>query len=496
MLNYKSTRGGERGIPSAQAILKGIAEDGGLYVPESIPKLSKSFEELGEMSYKEIALYVLGLFFGDFTEEELKFCVDKAYDDKFKFESITPIEYHSGVYFLELFHGRTLAFKDVALSILPYLLKTAAKKCEIDKEIVILTATSGDTGKAALEGFSSVEGTNIIVFYPKDGVSDVQRLQMTTQEGKNTLVVGIAGNFDDAQSGVKAIFTDVNFKELLDEKGYMLSSANSINIGRLIPQVVYYIYSYVTLLKQRRIEKGEEVNIVVPTGNFGNILAAYYSKKMGLPVGKLICASNKNNVLSDFITTGVYDRRREFYVTNSPSMDILISSNLERFLYDISDENPVLTNELMKDLKEKGIYEITENMKEKLSLLYGGYSTEEETLKAIKKIFDADGYVIDTHTAVGYDVYEKYKAETGDERVAIIAATASPFKFPRSICEALDIDTTGGSDFKLIDEISSKFGLEIPENIEGLDKREVKHTNTCSKNELREVIINFLNGQV
>lgn len=489
---YKSTRGNGKVVKASSAILMGIAEDGGLYVPEEFPKITDSFEELGKMSYRELAFYVIKKYFDDFSDEELKACINKAYDDKFENPSIAPITYKAGAYFLELYHGKTLAFKDMALSILPHLLKTAAKKLGVSKEIVILTATSGDTGKAALEGFAKVDGTKIVVFYPKDGVSEIQRRQMNTQEGENTFVVGIEGNFDDAQSGVKEIFGDKEFNKLINEKGYAFSSANSINIGRLVPQIVYYVHSYVNLIKDKKIKNGESINVVVPTGNFGNILAAYYAKVMGLPIGRLICASNENKVLADFINTGVYDRRREFFVTNSPSMDILISSNLERFLYEISGRDEKVINRLMDQLKKEGKYEITENMKEKLKILYGGCASQDETTSAVKKVYEASNYVIDTHTAVAYEVYEKYKKNTGDNTVALIASTASPFKFPRSINEVLKFADSDASDFQMVDELSNKLVLKMPKGIEGLDKKEVLHKTTCKKNEMREVIKEFL----
>jgi threonine synthase len=489
---YKSTRGNGKTVKACEAIIKGIAGDGGLYVPEQFPKIEKSFDELKNMSYQELAFYIIKKYFDDFEDIELRACIEEAYDSKFEESSIAPLVYKNDVYFLELYHGKTLAFKDMALSILPHLLKTAAKKMGIEKEIVILTATSGDTGKAALEGFDSVEGTKILVFYPKTGVSEIQKRQMTTQEGKNTFVVGIEGNFDDAQSGVKDIFGDKEFNEFLDKKGYMFSSANSINIGRLVPQIVYYVYSYVNLLKHGKVKNGENINVVVPTGNFGNILAAYYAKIMGVPIGKFICASNENKVLTDFINTGIYDRKREFFVTNSPSMDILISSNLERFLYEISGRNEDLISMFMKRLKEEGRYEITEDMKEKLKILYGGFASEKETLEAVKKVYESSNYIMDTHTAVAYDVYEKYKKNTGDNTITVIASTASPFKFPRSISEALNFSDDSSSEFDIVKAISNKFDIKIPNGIKGLDEKEIRHSTTCKKDEMREVIKGFL----
>ncbi len=489
---YKSTRGKGKIVAPSEAIVKGLSEDGGLYIPDHLPKITKDLDELCMMSYKELAFYIMSMFFDDFSEGELKTCIDNAYDEKFENPLIAPLNYKNGVYFLELYHGRTLAFKDMALSILPHLLKTAAKKIGIDKEIVILTATSGDTGKAALEGFDSVEGTKIIVFYPKNGVSEIQKVQMTTQEGKNTFVVGIDGNFDDAQSGVKEIFNDRKFNELLNSRGYMFSSANSINIGRLVPQIVYYVYTYASLLKDKKIGKGEKINIAVPTGNFGNILAGYYAKVMGIPIDKLICASNKNNVLTDFINTGVYNRNREFYVTNSPSMDILISSNLERFLYEISGRDGKIIHSLMNRLQLKGEYELNEVMKNELKVLYGGCSGEVETLKAIKEVYDAADYVIDTHTAVAYNVYKGYRDKTGDDNVAVIASTASPFKFPKSINEALNFSTPNASEFEMIKDLSSNLGVKMPKGIIGLENKEILHETTCSREAMREVIKSFL----
>lgn len=489
---YKSTRGEGKNVKASEAIIRGMSEDGGLYVPEEFPKIDKSFKELANMDYKELAFYIMKKYFDDFDEKELKECIDKAYDSKFENPLIAPLNYKEGAYFLELYHGKTLAFKDMALSILPHLLKVSAKKMNIAEEIVILTATSGDTGKAALEGFDSVEGTKIVVFYPKDGVSEIQKRQMVTQEGKNTLVVGIDGNFDDAQSGVKEIFNDRKFKGILKEKGYMFSSANSINIGRLVPQIVYYVYSYVNLIKAKKIWEGESINIVVPTGNFGNILAAFYAKNMGIPVGKLICASNENKVLTDFINTGVYDRKRNFSVTNSPSMDILISSNLERFLYEISGKDSHLIKNLMLELKEKGKYEITEEMKKRLDILYGDFADEEETLKAIEKVYKNSNYLIDTHTAVAYRVYEKYKNKTEDNKVTIISSTASPLKFPKSINEVLNIADKSTSDFKLINLFKDKLNLKLPKGLEGLDKKEIHHRVTCKKDEMGKVIKKFL----
>jgi len=491
-LLYKSTRSKGKTLTASEAIIRGIADDGGLYVPLQFPKIDRALEELCKMNYRELAFYIMDMYFDDFGDEELKECIRKAYDEKFENPLIAPLSYKNGVYFLELFHGKTLAFKDMALSILPYLLKAAIKKTGISKEVVILTATSGDTGKAAMEGFDSVEGTRIVVFYPKDGVSEIQKLQMTTQEGLNTIAVGIEGNFDDAQSGVKEIFADKEFNALLNEKGFMLSSANSINIGRLVPQIVYYVYSYLNLLKDKKIKAGESINVVVPTGNFGNILAAYYAQQMGLPIGKLICASNENNVLTDFINTGIYDRRRNFFVTNSPSMDILVSSNLERFLYELSGRNEELIADLMEKLKRDGVYELNQDMKEKLKVLYGSFSNQQDTLKAVKEMYEAADYLIDTHTAVAYNVYEEYKKNTGDDSVAVIASTASPFKFPKSINDALNFADEDSSELMMVLQLADKVNMKVPKEVLDLAKKLVRHKETCKKDEMRDRIKKFL----
>ena len=489
---YKSTRGKDINITSSQAIVKGLANDGGLYVPAKFPHLEKSFDELKKMNYRELAFYIIKKFFTDFNDEELLECVSNAYDEKFESKEIVPLVQREGIHFLELFHGPTLAFKDMALSILPYLLKTASKKLDIKEDIVILTATSGDTGKAALEGFADVEGTKIIVFYPENGVSEIQKRQMITQEGKNTFVVGIEGNFDDAQRGVKEVFADRSYNEELSSNGYMFSSANSINIGRLVPQIVYYFYSYLKLVKEGNIAEGEKINIVVPTGNFGNILAAYYGRKIGLPVNKFICASNDNNVLYDFINTGVYDIGREFKKTISPSMDILISSNLERFLYELSDNDEKTVEELMDKLKEEGRYEISDKMKEGLEDFYGGFIGDDKTYETIREVYESSKYLIDTHTAVAHAVYKKYKEETGDNTKTIIASTASPFKFTRSVMKSIDEDFYKYNDFDLIKEMSKLADLSIPGGIKGLENKEILHNRRCKKDEIKTAISNIL----
>ncbi len=483
-LFYRSTRNDNVKVTASQAILKGLAADGGLFVPESIPTLDKSLEELSKMSYADVAYEVMKLMLDDFTEEELRSCINKAYDSKFDTTEIAPIVKADGAYFLELFHGSTIAFKDMALSILPHLLITSAKKNNVKNDIVILTATSGDTGKAALAGFADVKGTKIIVFYPKNGVSPIQEKQMVTQKGDNTYVIGINGNFDDAQTGVKNIFGDKELEKVMNEAGYQFSSANSINIGRLVPQIVYYVYAYARLLAKGEIKAGEKINAVVPTGNFGNILAAFYAKNMGLPINKLICASNENKVLYDFFSTGTYDRNREFILTTSPSMDILISSNLERLIYRIAGNNAEKNAELMKSLKDTGKYEVTPAMKEQLGDFYGNYATEAEDAATIKKIYENDNYIIDTHTSVAATVYEKYKKETGDETKTVIASTASPYKFTRSVMNAIDTKYDTMSDFELVDELCKLSNVKVPQAIEDIRTAPVLHDTVCEVNEM------------
>lgn len=492
-LLYSSTRNGEEKVTASKAILKGLADDGGLFVPESIPKLDVTIEELAKMSYQETAYAVMKLFFTDFTEEELKNCINKAYDSKFDTDEIAPLVEADGAYYLELFHGATIAFKDMALSILPHLLTTAAKKNQVNNEIVILTATSGDTGKAALAGFADVEGTKIVVFYPKDGVSPIQKQQMVTQKGDNTYVVGINGNFDQAQIGVKKMFSDKELAKELDAAGYQFSSANSINIGRFIPQITYYVYAYAKLYANGKIAKDEKINIVVPTGNFGNILSAFYAKNMGLPVAKLICASNENKVLYDFFETGKYDKNREFILTSSPSMDILISSNLERLIYWAAGNDAKKNVEFMTALTKEGVYEITPQMQEKLKDFYGNYASEEETAEAIRTLYEKTGYILDTHTAVAASVYGKYKAETKDEQTAtVIASTASPFKFSRSVMDAIDPKYDAMEEFELIDELSKIGNVKIPNAIEEIRNAPVRHKATCEVDEMPRVVKEFL----
>ena len=491
-LLYKSTRDAEKTVTASQAILKGLADDGGLFVPVSIPKLPASLGELKEMTYQEIAYTVMKEFLTDFTEEELKSCIAKAYDSKFDTEEIAPLAKVEDAYYLELFHGATIAFKDMALSILPHLLTTSAKKNQVKNEIVILTATSGDTGKAALAGFADVEGTKIIVFYPKNGVSRVQELQMVTQKGDNTSVVAIHGNFDNAQSGVKAMFENKELEKELNEAGYQFSSANSINIGRLVPQVVYYVYAYAKLLQNEEIAEDEEINVVVPTGNFGNILAAYYAKNMGIPIAKLICASNENKVLYDFFQTGTYDRNREFVLTTSPSMDILISSNLERLIYKISGEDARKDTDLMTELKTKGSYAITGEMKANLADFAAGYATEEQVAKTIHDIYEDTGYVMDTHTAVAATVYKAYREDSKDDRKTVIASTASPYKFAGSVMSAIDPKYKGQDDFKLIEELQKVSGTELPNAIKEIMNAEIRHNTECDVDQMEQTVKNIL----
>ena len=489
---YGSTRGNGEKITASMAILKGLAEDGGLFVPDSIPALDVPLKELLGKSYQEIAYQVMSRLLTDFTEEELRNCINKAYDSKFDTPEIAPLVKKGNSYYLELFHGSTIAFKDMALSILPHLLTTAAKKNGVTNEIVILTATSGDTGKAAMAGFADVPGTRIIVFYPKDGVSPVQEKQMLTQKGENTAVVGIYGNFDDAQTGVKNIFNDKEMKEKLAGAGFQFSSANSINIGRLVPQIAYYVYAYLRLMEAGEIQENEQINVVVPTGNFGNILAAYYAKEMGLPIARFICASNENKVLYDFFRTGCYDRNRDFRLTNSPSMDILISSNLERLIYKIAGNNAEKNRNFMEQLGAEGKYEITEEMKEKLREFYGNYANEEETAQTIRQVYEETGYVLDTHTAVGKAVYEKYKKDTQDNTKTVIASTASPFKFTRSVMTAIDKKYEDMEDFQLVDELSELAKIPVPQAIEEIRTAEIRHNTTAQVSQMAETVMEIL----
>ncbi len=491
-LMYRSTRNSDNRVTASQAVLQGLSSDGGLFVPESIPVLSKSINELSKMDYREIAYEVMKLFLTDYTEEELKDCINKAYDEKFDTPEIAPLKKVGQAYFLELFHGATIAFKDMALSILPHLLTKAAKKNEVKEDIVILTATSGDTGKAALAGFADVEGTKIIVFYPKDGVSSVQEKQMVTQKGDNTYVIGIEGNFDDAQTGVKQMFNNTELAARLKEAGYLFSSANSINIGRLVPQIVYYVHSYVSLYRTEQIKEGETVNFVVPTGNFGNILAAYYAKCIGIPINKLICASNENKVLFDFFQSGRYDRNRDFILTESPSMDILVSSNLERLIYHIADNDSEKTAQFMKALSNQGVYEITDSMKEKLHGFIGGWASETETREAILKVYQDNQYVIDTHTAVAASVYERYLTDTQDNTKAVIVSTASPYKFANSVLGALKAEEIPSDDYDQALVLKKVSSTEIPYAVEEIRTAPVLHNTVCATARMQEMVESIL----
>ena len=477
MLNikYMSTRGKDTELTASQAILKGIANDGGLYVPTSIPKIDFDLEQMSEMTYPELAYEILKLYLDDFTEQEIKNCVQQAYDSKFDTEQIAPLVKVEEDYFLELFHGKTLAFKDMALALLPYLMTTSAMKNNVAEKIVILAATSGDTGKAALEGFANVSGTKIIVFYPEDGVSKVQEMQMITQEGENTCVVGLKGNFDDAQTAVKNIFSDEELNDRLLRKGYVLSSANSINIGRLVPQIVYYFYAYAQMRKNNYIAIDEKINFTVPTGNFGNILAGWYAKQMGLPIDKLICASNDNKVLFDFLNTGVYDKNRKFILTASPSMDILISSNLERLLYHLCQDGEKITT-VMQELSQNGIYNFAIDAKD----IIGEYALGDECTQVIQEVYKKD-YIMDTHTAVAYASLKKYKEKTKDETKNIIVSTASPYKFPEAVTAAIDESHQGKESFSLLDTLAQLKKEDIPSQLKNLKEKQRVHWAICEK---------------
>ena len=483
-MRFISTRGGERDISPSQAIINGIAKDGGLYVPLSFPNLFEKIKEKIDITYEEISFEVIKEFFTDFSHEEIKDAISKAYENRFK-----VVEKNG---FLELYHGPTSAFKDAALLFLPQIMSLAKKKLNINEEIVILAATSGDTGKAALEGFKDVDGFRVMVYYPKEGVSPVQEMQMVTQEGRNLRVVGIKGNFDDAQRGVKEIFGDNSFKEELLKMNYRLSSANSINIGRLVPQIIYYFYGYLKLVNKQQIKMGDKINVVVPTGNFGNILAAYYAREMGLPVAKFICASNENNVLSDFFNKGVYDKRRDLILTESPSMDILVSSNLERLLFEASGRNANKIKDLMKELSDKGIYSVNEEIKEGLKDFYGNYAKSEEVYNAINYLYNEEGYLVDTHTAVAYVVLNKYIRDTEDTTPYLIASTASPYKFPRIISSALKMEVTDIDDFEVIEKLYSFSKVEVPNNLKGLNNKEIIYNFISEANNLKNALLSFL----
>lgn len=488
-MKYHSTRDKSKSLTGGEAIIKGISEDGGLFVPESFPVLP-GLETMLEMSYQEIAQIILGMYLTDFTSDEIKQAVEQAYDSKFEMDEIVPVTVKGDSAFLELFHGPTFAFKDMALTILPFLLKTALKKSGIQKEIVILVATSGDTGKAALEGFKNVPGIKVIVFFPEDGVSPIQRKQMLTQEGDNTYVVRLNGNFDDAQNGVKRMFSDEDFNQMLSEDGFVLSSANSINIGRLIPQIIYYVYGYLKLINDEVIKNGDFVNVAVPTGNFGNILAAYYAKEMGLPIAKLICASNDNRILTDFFQSGSYDRRRNLMTTSSPSMDILISSNLERFIYHTSGEDEQLIREKMDELTSKGVYQYQPEG----DIIYSDMATEEDISYWINQLYEKEDYVMDPHTAVAYCAYKKYCDKTEDHKVTMIASTASPYKFSDKVLKSIGVKSTEKDEFKKLDQISEMLRTAVPGKLAELESLPIKHDTLCDPTKMKEVTLELLKG--
>ncbi len=493
---YLSTRNKQLQFTPAQAIAQGLSREGGLFVPQQIPTLPEgALEELKDLNYQQRAAYVMGVYLDGFSQEELLSYAEKAYsDDKFDAPEVAPVrKLDENTYCLELWHGPTCAFKDMALQMLPHLLSASLKKNEETRTACILVATSGDTGKGALEGFKDVDQTRIMVFYPKDGVSEIQELQMRTQEGSNVGVCSVVGNFDDAQTGVKRLFSDEQLRETLNERGYFFSSANSINWGRVLPQIVYYISAYVDLVKQGAVSMGDAVNICVPTGNFGNILAAYYAKLMGLPIGKLICASNSNNVLTQFLTTGIYDRNRPFYNTVSPSMDILISSNLERLLYAMSGEDAELVSDYMNQLNTVGRYEVNDELKEKISACFAaGYTDEAQTKDTIRAHWEKHGYLMDTHTAVGVHVREQYRAATGDSTVTIVASTASPFKFCDTVLESIgETDLPAG--IALLDRLSEVTHVPTPAPLEKLKNKRPRFDLCVEKEQLSDVVLDFLN---
>ncbi|MGQ7408001.1 threonine synthase [Streptococcus suis] len=490
-LVYQSTRDANNRVSASQAILQGLAIDGGLFTPLSAPAVDLNFDQLKDASYQEVAKLILSAFLDDFTADELDYCITNAYDSKFDTPAIAPVVKLKGQYNLELFRGSTIAFKDMALSILPYLMTTAAKKHGLENEIVILTATSGDTGKAAMAGFADVPGTHIVVFYPRDGVSKVQELQMTTQTGDNTHVVAIDGNFDDAQTAVKYMFNDVDLREKLAAKKLQFSSANSMNIGRLVPQIVYYVYAYAQLVKTGEIAAGDKVNFTVPTGNFGNILAAYYAQQIGLPINKLICASNDNNVLTDFFTTGVYDKKRTFRVTTSPSMDILVSSNLERLIFHLFGNDAAKTAELMDRLATDGQYDIQGADASILSLFDAAFATEEETATEIKRVYEESDYIEDPHTAVASAVYKKYVEKTGDQTPTVIASTASPYKFPVVAVQSVTGET-GLSDFEALAKLHEISGVALPPAVDGLEIAPVRHTTIVAAADMQVEVERYL----
>ena len=498
-MQYHSTRDNQVSVSAARAITQGISKDGGLFVPEAFPPLSADeINSLIDKSYVERATYVLSKYLSDFTADEVKECAEAAYSlERFRSEAIAPLKkLDDSAYVLELWHGPTCAFKDMALQILPHLMRVSAEKTADGKEIVILVATSGDTGKAALEGFRDAAHTRILVFYPEDGVSPMQKLQMVTQEGENVAVCAIKGNFDDAQTGVKTIFTDAEIADVLAKHNMVFSSANSINWGRLVPQIVYYVSAYCDLLKAGALKNGEPMNVVVPTGNFGNILAAYYAKRMGVPMSKLICASNRNRVLTDLIQNGTYDRNRDFYTTTSPSMDILISSNLERLLYELSGRNDQEIRSLMESLSKNGSYTVSESVKAAIDECFvGGCCNDEQTAQTIREIFEKHEYLCDTHTAVAVNVYNDYRAKTGDATPTVIASTANPYKFSDSVLSALNINTDGLDEFDKVEKLNESTNEPVPSPLAGLRGREPRFSDVCDKTTMQQVVYDMLGIQ-
>lgn len=494
-MKYESTRGKSKKAVSTEAIIRGIASDGGLYVPTKL--IHVDYFNYIDLTYQQRAFNIFKQFLSDYEDQEIIECIENAYNlDNFDSKDIVKIvDLNSNMSILELWHGPTYAFKDIALQILPYFLTKAIVKTDEKKEILILVATSGDTGKAALEGFKNVDNTDIVVFFPKDGVSEIQELQMVTQEGDNLTVIKVEGNFDDTQSGVKSIFLDEDIRSIASEKNYIFSSANSINWGRLLPQIVYYISAYSDMVKKGTIEDGEKINICVPTGNFGNILAAYYAKIMGLPVNKLICASNKNNILTEFLSTGTYDINRDIYKTISPSMDILISSNLERLLFDLTGRDSKMVSKWMEDLKTKGSYTVDEKTKKKLdSIFFAGYCNDEETKGTIENIYNEFGYLVDTHTAVAIDVYDKYIISTQDMSKSLITSTASPFKFASSVIKAIKGDESieNKTEMELLEMLSEESGLKIPDNLSSLNKKDILHHHVVKTDDMEKIIIEHI----
>jgi len=494
-MKYYSTRDKAVRMEAAEAVKMGLSRDGGLLTPETIPQIDEAFlNDLVGARYQERAAKVMGLYLTDYSYEELLGYAENAYGpEKFDTTAVAPVrKIDEKTHCLELWHGPTSAFKDMALQMLPQLLSAALRKTGEPKTACILVATSGDTGKAAMEGFADVEQTKIMVFYPKDGVSAVQEAQMVTQEGNNVGVCAVVGNFDDAQAGVKRIFSDVEMRETLAGRGYFLSSANSINWGRILPQVVYYISAYCDLLRDGIIRMGDKINFCVPTGNFGDILAAYYAKRMGLPVGKLICASNKNDVLTDFLRTGVYDRNRPFHTTMSPSMDILVSSNLERLLFDLSGENDAEVRGYMEQLASVGKYEVSDAIKDRLTEEYwGGFCDEEGTAATIADYYRNRGYLIDTHTAVAANVMEQYRAATGDENLTVLVSTASPYKFCNHVLAAIG-EPPAGDGVELLDQLNAVSGVVVPKRLAALKGKERRFDLTAEKQEMDNVVLDFL----